>query len=264
MTGGRRAGRWLRYALGALLVGACGSGSDDGGAGGAQSTGGAPSGGGQNTGGVPGTELCTDTCRWPGDGECDDGGPDSVTDFCDFGTDCTDCGTRTGGSSGAGGGTSTGGAGGSANATCTLLLDGATGNEPGGQIPVCCAPTAAEKVNIDEVFRLLNEHRAANGLPAYTYDPLLEATIQGHCLHMDEHPFFDHTAPEAAVGDPWPRAELCGTTASGENIARGQDTPADVMASWTSSSGHNANMLSDRFTRVGICYHDGTWGQIFD
>ena len=27
-------------------------------------------------------------------GECDDGGPDSVHSFCDLGSDCTDCGPR--------------------------------------------------------------------------------------------------------------------------------------------------------------------------
>ncbi|MDB9708452.1 hypothetical protein OAB13_00990 [Salibacteraceae bacterium] len=40
-------------------------------------------------------QFCDDTCFWPADGECDDGGPDSVNDYCQFGTDCTDCGTRT-------------------------------------------------------------------------------------------------------------------------------------------------------------------------
>lgn len=40
--------------------------------------------------------LCDDTCNFPGDGECDDGGPGSVTSLCEFGTDCTDCGPRSG------------------------------------------------------------------------------------------------------------------------------------------------------------------------
>lgn len=39
-------------------------------------------------------ELCDDTCYWPSDGVCDDGGEDSITDYCQFGTDCSDCGTR--------------------------------------------------------------------------------------------------------------------------------------------------------------------------
>ena len=39
-------------------------------------------------------ELCNDTCFWPNDGVCDDGGDDSANDYCEFGTDCADCGTR--------------------------------------------------------------------------------------------------------------------------------------------------------------------------
>ncbi|MCA9557594.1 MAG: PQQ-dependent sugar dehydrogenase, partial [Myxococcales bacterium] len=39
-------------------------------------------------------ELCADTCDWPGDGACDDGGPGASFDVCAFGTDCTDCGAR--------------------------------------------------------------------------------------------------------------------------------------------------------------------------
>jgi hypothetical protein len=40
------------------------------------------------------SEICTDTCEWADDGECDDGGEGSVYDECDYGTDCTDCGPR--------------------------------------------------------------------------------------------------------------------------------------------------------------------------
>jgi len=38
--------------------------------------------------------LCTNTCRWAGDGECDDGGPRSLYSVCDYGSDCDDCGPR--------------------------------------------------------------------------------------------------------------------------------------------------------------------------
>ena len=41
-----------------------------------------------------GAGCCSDTCDYPGDGECDDGGEGAVTGACSYGTDCTDCGTR--------------------------------------------------------------------------------------------------------------------------------------------------------------------------
>jgi hypothetical protein len=38
--------------------------------------------------------LCTDTCAFANDGECDDGGPGALYAECALGTDCGDCGPR--------------------------------------------------------------------------------------------------------------------------------------------------------------------------
>lgn len=38
--------------------------------------------------------VCEDSCRWAGDGECDDGGSGSDYSVCEMGTDCRDCGER--------------------------------------------------------------------------------------------------------------------------------------------------------------------------
>lgn len=42
----------------------------------------------------PSDQICDNTCHWPGDGSCDDGGPDSDWDVCAYGSDCDDCGPR--------------------------------------------------------------------------------------------------------------------------------------------------------------------------
>ena len=52
--------------------------------------------------------LCTNTCPYAGDGECDDGGAGSLYDLCGLGTDCTDCGTRSGSTPGPNPGATTG------------------------------------------------------------------------------------------------------------------------------------------------------------
>ena len=41
-----------------------------------------------------GNAGCTNTCPSSNDGECDDGGPNSLYDICGLGTDCGDCGPR--------------------------------------------------------------------------------------------------------------------------------------------------------------------------
>jgi uncharacterized protein YkwD len=146
---------------------------------------------------------------------------------------------------------------------CAVTRPGATGEEKDGLIPVCCRPAVDDKALIAEVFRLLNEHRSKNGRAALAYDDALELAIQGHCRHMAEHTFFDHDAPEAPVSSPWDRAKLCGGSASGENIAYNQPDPAAVIRTWIDSPGHNQNMLSADFTKVGICHAQRRWGQLF-
>jgi len=43
--------------------------------------------------------LCSDTCMYAGDGECDDGGPGALWAECALGSDCSDCGVREAGGS---------------------------------------------------------------------------------------------------------------------------------------------------------------------
>ena len=43
---------------------------------------------------APCESLCINTCLYAYDGECDDGGPGSDFDVCEYGTDCADCGLR--------------------------------------------------------------------------------------------------------------------------------------------------------------------------
>lgn len=43
-----------------------------------------------------------------------------------------------------------------------------------------------------------------------------------------------------------------------ENIAAGQTTPQEAVTTWFNSSGHNANMMNTRFTKLGVgCYVGG-------
>jgi hypothetical protein len=71
---------------------------------GAVGTGGIGSGGAGcigpgGTGGIA-TVGCSNTCGTSFDNECDDGGPNSLYDLCPLGTDCSDCGPRSGSGSG--------------------------------------------------------------------------------------------------------------------------------------------------------------------
>jgi uncharacterized protein YkwD len=50
---------------------------------------------------------------------------------------------------------------------------------------------------------------------------------------------------------------------AGENIAKGQRSPLEVMNAWMNSPGHKANILSVNFTQIGIAYYNTEWVQAF-
>jgi uncharacterized protein YkwD len=54
----------------------------------------------------------------------------------------------------------------------------------------------------------------------------------------------------------------------GENVAVGQETPASVMRAWMLSPGHRRNIMSSRYSEIGVGYvQDGRgrayWTQVF-
>lgn len=70
------------------------AGTSGGGASGTGGTGGSDGRSGTGGSDEPPPGGCENTCFFADDGECDDGGPDSITSACGFGTDCGDCGPR--------------------------------------------------------------------------------------------------------------------------------------------------------------------------
>ena len=117
---------------------------------------------------------------------------------------------------------------------------------------------------INEVYRLVNEARAAEGLPALTIDPYLVACAMQRAAELSV--YYSHTRPNGttylSVAD-----SLYGPYV-GENIAMGYPSAADVMTGWMNSEGHRANILKSSYTSIGIgCFYqdDGTkcWVQLF-
>jgi uncharacterized protein YkwD len=112
------------------------------------------------------------------------------------------------------------------------------------------APAAAGPVA--EVLRLVNVERAKAGCGALTTDSRLAAAAQAHSADMAANNYFSHTGRNGS--DVSDRVEAAGYrwSAVGENIAKGQPTPAAVMQAWMNSSGHRANILNCRFRNIGI------------
>lgn len=116
-----------------------------------------------------------------------------------------------------------------------------------------------------EVVRLVNEERRSNGLSELAYDWQLSRVARYKSQDMKDNSYFSHTSP--TYGSPFQMMKSFGISykSAGENIARGQATPRDVVNAWMNSSGHRGNILNSSFTHIGVGYvADGKyWTQMF-
>lgn len=117
----------------------------------------------------------------------------------------------------------------------------------------------------EKVVALTNAERAKNGLSALKIDRPLMAAAREKSQDMKDKNYFSHTSP--TFGSPFDRLKALGIAykSAGENIAKGQRTPEEVVQAWMNSEGHRANILNKDFTHIGVGYvKDGNiWTQQF-
>ncbi|MEV6856830.1 sigma-70 family RNA polymerase sigma factor [Streptomyces microflavus] len=114
-----------------------------------------------------------------------------------------------------------------------------------------------------QVLQIVNAERAKEGCGPVTSNDLLATAAQRHSADMASRDYFSHTSPDGT--DPGDRITAAGYRWStyGENIAKGQRTPADVMKSWMDSPGHRANILNCSFKEMGIGKQDSGGGPVW-
>lgn len=143
--------------------------------------------------------------------------------------------------------------------------------------------TPAESVDVAEldqhVLELINESRQqarrcgrtefASTTPLQK-NAALERAAQAHAQDMAANNFLAHAGSSGSK--PGDRATLAGYDWStyGENIAAGQTTADEVVATWLASSGHCETLMNPHYTETGIAHainrnsDKGTyWVQIF-
>ncbi len=114
-----------------------------------------------------------------------------------------------------------------------------------------------------QVVSLVNQERAKAGLKPLASDSALTAMALDKAKDMYNNGYFDHTSP--TYGSPFDMMRSYGIRYSyaGENIAKGQRSPQEVMNAWMNSDGHRKNILSPNFTKIGVAYYNGVWVQAF-
>ena len=102
-----------------------------------------------------------------------------------------------------------------------------------------------------EVFNLINEQRAKEGLAALKMDNEVQRVARIKAQDMVNNNYFSHTSP--TYGSPFDMLKSFGISykSAGENIA-GNSTNSGAVNAWMNSSGHRANILNSSYNYTGI------------
>ena len=114
----------------------------------------------------------------------------------------------------------------------------------------------------NEVVQIVNKERAANGLAPLTVNAQVTKSATLKSEDMAKLNYFSHTSP--TYGSPFDMMKQFGISyrSAGENIAKGQATPQQVMQGWMNSPGHRANILNSSFTQIGVGIAKNSQGQL--
>ncbi|MGG0776952.1 CAP domain-containing protein [Bacillus rugosus] len=139
------------------------------------------------------------------------------------------------------------------------------------------APAADEKTNTTtsapssvsayekKVVELTNAERQKQGLKPLQIDETLSKSARAKSQDMKDKNYFDHQSP--TYGSPFDMMKSFGISykTAGENIAKGQKTPEEVVKAWMNSEGHRKNILNPNFTHIGVGYVESgsIWTQQF-
>jgi uncharacterized protein YkwD len=120
-------------------------------------------------------------------------------------------------------------------------------------LPVAASAQSVAERAAQEVRQCANKERRKHGLGPLTENPILDKAARYHARNMAKKDFFDHTDPEGR--GPAERIDLFGSWEAfngiGENIAAGEDGPAQACRDWMESPGHRENILDPSYHAIG-------------
>lgn len=116
----------------------------------------------------------------------------------------------------------------------------------------------ASQISKDEVIRLTNQKRQENGLSPLRENASLGNGAQTKGAHMLQLGYWAHVAPDGT--EPWKFFRDVGYRYryAGENLARDFSSPAAAVDAWMASPSHRENMLSPKYTEIGIGVVEGS------
>ena len=136
------------------------------------------------------------------------------------------------------------------------------------EAPSCLTAEEADRM-ADQVVQLVNLERVAEGMPPVTTSDKLAKIAADYACEMIEEGFFGHRNP--MTGHDQADRAVAGKYVYyviGENLAVGQQTPAELMKEWMESPAHHDAILDPTWTEIGVAVRLGGeysiyWVQLF-
>lgn len=113
-------------------------------------------------------------------------------------------------------------------------------------------------ITIDDVVRLTNEQRTANGLPTLRYNDTLADAARRKAANMFQEDYWAHNSPSGKT--PWYWFDQAGYkyTHAGENLAKDFGSADRMMSAWMNSPTHRDNIVSSKYQEIGVAVVPGT------
>jgi len=118
----------------------------------------------------------------------------------------------------------------------------------------------AADIPAQKVVELTNQKRVEQGVGALVLNESLAEAARLKGLDMLEKDYWAHVSPTGT--EPWDFFKTAGYSYrfAGENLARDFTSAEDTVEAWLASPSHRENMLSGKYTEIGIAVVEGDLG----
>ncbi len=116
----------------------------------------------------------------------------------------------------------------------------------------------ASNITVNNIVDMTNRRRGDNGLNSLSTDGNLSAAAEQKARDMFEKGYWAHVSPDGTK--PWSfiTQNGYGYLYAGENLAKDFQNSNDVVEAWLASPSHRDNLLSNRYSDIGVAVVNGT------
>ena len=116
----------------------------------------------------------------------------------------------------------------------------------------------ASDISASDIIKYTNQDRGQNGVGTLVENSALDQAAIAKANDMFAQNYWAHISPAGKT--PWEfiKSANYNYSAAGENLARDFDRSPQVVEAWMNSPSHKENLLSDKFTEIGVGVINGT------